>query len=261
MPDGLFRADKNNFGPRLGVAFQISKKTVLRGACNGAVLLDDAAVADPAVVQEQRAVEFAIHHGCLREEREFQLSARQQARGRRYHPDHGQSIPRASWRSPTVRRSPRSGTPGIGRMAVLRAGMPPLEHQFPYATAVRLSYIGSHGSDLEQQFELNTREAEYNYVARTGLAPPNNRIPAVLEQGLDFHRDRPQWVFLIPTRARWKWSAGSPAAWRSSGSNTFTRSRTTTDSGGFDSGNTGINRVAGRACACRRICRSRARPI
>ena len=62
-----------------------------------------------------------------------------------------------------------------------------LEHQFPYATAVRVSYIGSHGSDLEQQFELNTREAEYNYVARTGLAPPSNR---------DLLRRNKDWTFI-----------------------------------------------------------------
>ena len=30
-PSNLFRADNNNFGPRLGVAFKITNKTVLRG--------------------------------------------------------------------------------------------------------------------------------------------------------------------------------------------------------------------------------------
>ncbi len=42
-------------------------------------------------------------------------------------------------------------------------------------TAVRLSYIGNHGRDLEQRTSLNTQEAEYNYIARTGQLPPSNR--------------------------------------------------------------------------------------
>lgn len=35
-------------------------------------------------------------------------------------------------------------------------------------TALRLSYIGAHGRNLEQRFTVNAWEAEFNYVARLG---------------------------------------------------------------------------------------------
>ncbi len=50
-----------------------------------------------------------------------------------------------------------------------------LEREVMKDTTLRLSYLGQHGSGLEQRFSLNQQESEYNYVARTGQAPPSNR--------------------------------------------------------------------------------------
>ncbi len=242
MPDNLFRADNNNFGPRLGAAFQISKKTVLRGA-------------------------YGEYFWTMPLSQILQSSRNNAPLNLRFTTDvYGKN---ANFNYPLVSRpaavdiipATTVDTEGIveisdrpslatiwdarnwkdGRSQTWHATV---EHQFPYATAVRLSYIGSHGSDLEQQFELNTREAEYNYVARTGLAPPNNR---------DLLRRNKDWNFIGINRTGYsnthsgqveverRFSGGVAFQWFY----TFTRSLTTTDSGGFESGNTGINSGGG----------------
>ncbi|MGH9842370.1 MAG: hypothetical protein ACREEM_26785 [Blastocatellia bacterium] len=110
---------------------------------------------------------------------------------------------------------------------------------------MRVSYIGERGSDLEQKFSLNTREAEYNYVTRTKLAPPSNR---------DLLRRNPNWnIANAVNRTGYsnthsgqlelerRFSNGLAFQWFY----VFTSSLTTTDSGGFTSGNTAINQRSG----------------
>jgi hypothetical protein len=119
-----------------------------------------------------------------------------------------------------------------------------LERELPFQTALRLSYVGEHGRDLEQQFELDTREAEYNYVARTGLAPPSNR---------DLLRRNKDWSFIGLNRTGYsnthlahielerRFTSGLAFQWFY----VYTRSLNTTDAGGFTSGNVGINSGGG----------------
>ena len=63
-----------------------------------------------------------------------------------------------------------------------------LEREIMRDTAVRLTYIGNHGRDLEQRQSLNTQEAEYNYVARTGQLPPSNRNELRVNPNWSLHR-------------------------------------------------------------------------
>ncbi|MCX6622169.1 MAG: hypothetical protein NTY38_14095, partial [Acidobacteria bacterium] len=49
-----------------------------------------------------------------------------------------------------------------------------LEREVMKETSLRLTYIGNHGSNLEQRVRWNDPESEYNYQARTGLARPSN---------------------------------------------------------------------------------------
>jgi hypothetical protein len=119
-----------------------------------------------------------------------------------------------------------------------------LEYELPFKTAMRVSYIGEHGRDLEQQFEVNSREAEYNYVARTGQAPPSNR---------DLLRQNKDWTFNALNRTGYsnthlgqieferRFTNGLAFQWFY----VYTRSLNTTDAPGFDAGNTGINSGAG----------------
>jgi hypothetical protein len=120
-----------------------------------------------------------------------------------------------------------------------------VERELPFQTAMRVSYIGEHGRDLEQKFAINNREAEYNYVLRTKQAPPSNR---------DLLRANPDWNFngavnrtgysnthTGQIELERRFSKGVAFQWFYA----FTSSLTTSDSGGFSSGGTSYNSGAG----------------
>ncbi len=238
MPDGLFQADNNNFGPRLGAAFKITKKTVLRGS-------------------------YGEHFWTMPLSQILQSSRNNAPLNLRFTNDiYGKN---AAFNYPLVTRPAAGdfiGQATVDTQGIVQISPRPssatiwdarnwkdaralswhltLERELPYETALRLSYIGEHGMDLEQQFELNTREAEYNYVARTGQAPPSNR---------DLLRRNKNWTFIGLNRTGYsnthsaqveverRFSKGVAFQWFY----TYARSLTTTDAGGFTSGNVGIN--------------------
>ena len=119
-----------------------------------------------------------------------------------------------------------------------------LERVVMKSTALRLNYIGNLGRDLEQRFNLNTREAESNYVARTGQAPPGQR---------DLMRVNRNWNFLAANHTGYSNSHSLQAEVErrfNSGLSyqlfyVFTRSLTTSDAGGFAAGNGNINSTDG----------------
>lgn len=242
MPDNLFRADNNNFGPRLGAAFMISKKTVLRGAYGEYFWTMPLS----QILQSSRNnaplnLRFTTDVYGKNENFTYPLVSR---------PSAVDIIPGTKVDTESIveiSQRPSLATIWDARNwkdARSQSWHATVEHEFPYETAVRLSYIGSHGRDLEQQFEINTREAEYNYVARTGLAPPSNR---------DLLRRNKDWTFIGINRTGYsnthsgqveverRFAGGVAFQWFY----TYTQSRTTSDAGGFDSGNTGINSGAG----------------
>src|SRR5204863_2285947 len=49
-----------------------------------------------------------------------------------------------------------------------------LEHELPWQVGLRLSYIGTYGQNLEQQFAVDAQEPKYSYALRTHLTPPGN---------------------------------------------------------------------------------------
>ena len=115
-----------------------------------------------------------------------------------------------------------------------------LEHQLPWQVGLRLSYIGTYGQNLEQQFAVDPREPKYNYAVRTGLTPPGNSAllapqPAWSIIGLNhtgFSHDNSAQIELHR-----KFSSGVSFQWFY----TYVRALTTTDPGGFSDGNTSIN--------------------
>lgn len=123
-----------------------------------------------------------------------------------------------------------------------------IEREVMRNTALRLSYIGDRGSNLEQRVALNTQEAQYNYVARTGLIVPGNR---------DQTRVNPNWnwgngviekvgysnTHSAQVQIERRYSSGLAFQWFY----TFTRSLGTTDAGASTSGNGGINDTNGQA--------------
>jgi len=58
-----------------------------------------------------------------------------------------------------------------------------IERELPYKTSLRVSYIGTYGQNLLQNYAVNDAEPNYNYAVRTGLIPP----PSVDLQGI------PEW--------------------------------------------------------------------
>ena len=109
---------------------------------------------------------------------------------------------------------------------------------------MRLSYIGNHGRDLEQRFSINGRESEFNYQARTGEIRPSNP---------DLRRANQDWAFRAANHTGFSNSHSVQAEVERRYSNglafqwfyTFNHTLTTTDAGGFTSGNGSINATGG----------------
>ncbi|MBI1787771.1 MAG: carboxypeptidase regulatory-like domain-containing protein [Acidobacteria bacterium] len=119
-----------------------------------------------------------------------------------------------------------------------------IERQIMKETALRLSYIGNQGRDLEQRLAINSIESEFNYQARTGLARPGTA---------DLRRANRNWNFAAANHTGYsnnhslqaeierRYSNGLAFQWFY----TFTRALNTTDVGGFTSGNGNINATDG----------------
>ncbi|HTL17243.1 MAG TPA: TonB-dependent receptor, partial [Patescibacteria group bacterium] len=115
-----------------------------------------------------------------------------------------------------------------------------VEHELPWQIGLRLSYIGTFGQNLEQQFAVDAQEPKYSYALRTGLKPPGNASllapqPAWSIIGLNhtgYSHDNSLQVELHR-----KLSNGLSFQWFYN----YVRALTTTDPGGFGDGNTNIN--------------------
>ncbi len=242
-PDSLYKTDNNNFGPRLGVAFKLSNKMVLRGG-------------------------YGEYFWTMPLSQLLQAARTNPPLNLRF--DNNYYAKNATFNYPLIARP--AATDFIGAATVNTQGIVPInanaqqimvwdgrnwkdgraqswhlsiERELPFQTALRVSYIGEHGRDLEQKFALNSQEAEYNYVTRTKLAPPSNR--ALL-------RANPNWnVANAVNRTGYsnthsgqvelerRFSNGVAFQWFY----VFSSSLTTTDAGGSSSGNTAINSGAG----------------
>ncbi|HEY2933429.1 MAG TPA: carboxypeptidase-like regulatory domain-containing protein [Acidobacteriota bacterium] len=242
MPDSLFRADNNNFGPRLGAAFKINNKTVVRGGYGEYFWTMPLS----QILQSTRGnppLNLRFTNDIVRKNANanYPLVTRPTAA------DFVGQIGVDTQGIVAISTGPASATIWDARNwsdGKARSWHLTVERQLPYSTALRVSYIGELGRDMEQQFDLNTREGEYNYVARTGQAPPGNR---------DLLRRNKDWSFIGLNRTGYsnthsgqieverRFSKGVAFQWFY----TYTRSLTTTDAGGFTSGNVGINSVGG----------------
>src|SRR5262249_11188237 len=117
-----------------------------------------------------------------------------------------------------------------------------IERELPWKTALRVSYIGDHGRDLEQRFSINNREDEYNDVRRPALPPPSQRDltrptkdGALGNGGLNSTGYSNSHSGQIELERRF--SNGIAFQWFY----TYNRSLSTSDVGGFTSGNVSIN--------------------
>lgn len=241
-PANLYRPDNNNFGPRLGIAFKLNNKMVIRGG-------------------------YGEYFWTMPLSQLLQASRNNPPLNLRFTND--VYAKNSTFNYPLIARP--TATDFTGGVSVNTQGIVPLspaaqavtvwdgrnwkdgraqswhvsvERELPFQMALRVSYIGEHGRDLEQRFSLNNREAEYNYVLRTKQAPPSNR---------DLLRANPNWNTIAINRTGYsnthsgqieverRFANGLAFQWFY----VFTSSLTTTDSGGFDSGGTSINSAGG----------------
>ncbi|MFN0086454.1 MAG: TonB-dependent receptor domain-containing protein [Blastocatellia bacterium] len=242
-PDGLYRKDNNNFGPRLGVAFKLGDKMVLRGG-------------------------YGEYFWTMPLSQLLQAARTNPPLNLRF--DNDVYAKNSTFNYPLVTRP--GATDFVGGAVVNTQGIVPispaaqqimvwdgrnwkdgraqswhvsLERELPFQTAMRVSYIGEHGRDLEQKFALNSQEAEYNYVTRTKLAPPSNR--ALLRANSNWNvanavnRTGYSNTHSGQVELERRFTNGVAFQWFY----VFTSSLTTTDAGGFTSGNVGINQGGG----------------
>jgi hypothetical protein len=119
-----------------------------------------------------------------------------------------------------------------------------IERELMRSTAMRLSYVGSQGRDLEQAFNVGQREAEFNYVARTGLAPPSNRDELRANKNWNIASTNHSGysnTHALQAELERRYSNGLSFQWFY----VFTRAMTTSDTGGFSSGGGAVNATNG----------------
>lgn len=242
-PKNLFRADNNNFGPRIGAAFKINDKTVIRGGYGQyfwtmplSQLLQTARGNPPL---NQFYEEFASDKNA---DSTYNLVSRPSASDfvGQLRIDTESLFGISSSARTTFLWDGRNWKDG--RSHSLNAT---LERELPFKMALRVSFIGTYGRDLEQRFSLNTPEAQFNYVARTGLAPPPNSGNVL--------RANRNWNFNAVNRTGYSNTNSGQIELQRRFANgvgfqvyyVYSRSLATTDSNGFESGNTSINSGAG----------------
>ncbi len=243
FPGGLLPADNNNFAPRLGAAFRLTDKMVLRGG-------------------------YGIYYWTMPLSQILQSSRTNPPLNLRFQNSlgdlNGAEDFHALTNAPAANEFIGAATVDIGGIAGIssraQAIMPwdirnwsdnmaqewtfTLERELMRDTALRLSYIGNHGSNLEQRWRWNDAESEYNYQARTGLLRPANA---------DLRRVNPNWdsgccnspvrhngysnTHSLQAEVQRRYSNGLAFQWFY----TWAHAMTTSDTGGFNFGSSGIN--------------------
>jgi carboxypeptidase family protein len=243
FPDNLIPGDHNNFGPRLGAAIRLSKGFVLRTGYGQyfwtmplSQILQTSRTNPPLNLrfsnniaeQNGRDPFYAVTHAPA--QNEFIGRAAVDTNGIIILSTNSQSM--MPWQSTDWKDN---------RMESWHLTV---ERELMKDTALRLSYIGNHGRGLEQRFNINSVETEFNYQARTGLARPGTN---------DLRRVNRNWNFAAANHTGYsnnhslqaeverRYSNGLAFQWFY----TFTRALNTTDVGGFTSGNGGINNTDG----------------
>lgn len=260
-PSSLFSADNNNFGPRVGAAFKVNDKTVVRGSYGVffwptplSQILQTSRTNPPLNLRFQNLFQGP---GVFGEGNDgnymFITNPGPAGNG----PDY---LPNAS-----------VDTVGVVPISASAQGIFPydgtnwrddrmqnwnvtLERELPYRLTMRLSYIGNHGSDMEQRVAINNRTPVLTYVDATGQAPAAN--PLFSNCGCnDFLRPNPNWnpnygymahtgisnANSFQAQLEHKYHNGTVFQWYY----VYAHGLSTTDAGGSTSGNSSFNSGGG----------------
>jgi hypothetical protein len=245
LPSALIPADNTNFGPRLGLAYRLTPKTSIRAGFGEYFwTLPLSQILQTSRTNPPLNLRYTNQLGSLDGTSTYAVRTLPQPN---YYVGKAQvDINGVIQISPGAQSAiPFDFTNWTDSRA--REWQFTIEREVLKNTALRLSYIGGHGSNLEQRVGLNNQEAQYNYQARTGLQVPSR---------LDLLRVNPNWNFgngvvakagysnthSLQVQLERRYSSGLAFQWFY----TFTRSLTTTDAGASTSGNGGINDAAGQ---------------
>ena len=238
LPSNLVRADNNNFGPRVGFAFKLTNRSVIRASYGEYFWTMPLS----QILQTMRTTPPLN----LRYENQVANKDGTDTFGVRTTPSASDFVGNAIVDTNGIVPLPPNAQSGLlmdgrnwkdGRAQKYHLTF---EHQFFSDSSVRLSYMGDRGRDLEQRFSINQRESEFNYVSRTGENPPGNR---------DLMRVNKDWNLFAMNHTGYSNTHSLQAEFEKRYSKgfmsqffyTFTRSLTTSDEGGFSSGNGNIN--------------------
>ncbi len=248
-PSNLFQAANHDFGPRLGAAFAINNKTVLNAGYGSYFWpMPLAQILQAARTNPPLDLRFSKHLN-LQNDPDGTNNNNYTFVSRPAPTDFvGKAILDISGVFP-IDQTAREGFFWDGRHwrdSHVQEWHVTLERELMPNTLMRLAYIGNHGSDLEQQIALNGREADINYVMRTGNPIPNRSCTdpkfTNLGCGADLLRVNPNWNFSALNHSGFsntnsgqieierKFSKGVGLQWFY----TYTRSLTSSDTGGFD---------------------------
>lgn len=240
FPENLVRADNNNFGPRIGFAYKLTNRSVLRASYGEyfwtmplAQILQSMRTTPPLNLRyvnpvSQRDGDGTYALKSVPAADDYVGKAIVDTNGIVPLPvtaQQGMSLDGRNWKD--------------GRDQKIHVTF---EHQFFTDSSIRISYMGDRGRDLEQRYSLNQRESEFNYVTRTGVNPPSNR---------DLMRVNKDWNLFATDRSGYSNTHSFQAEYEKRYSKgfvsqffyAFTRSLTTSDSDGYTSGNGSINAV------------------
>lgn len=180
IPGGLTPGVNNDFGPRLGVAYRLSDKFVLRASYGMyywtmplAQILQSSRINPPLNLAFENAIASAQHTND----------------------NHARSSVPAANEFVGQAQVTASGAPGGARNFTpldfrnwsddrMQQYTFVVEREVTKNSSVRVSYIGNHGSGLEQRWAYNDPIAQYNYRASTGLIGSENS---------DTRRFNPNW--------------------------------------------------------------------
>ncbi|MBL8216969.1 MAG: TonB-dependent receptor [Bryobacterales bacterium] len=243
MPGNLIPGDHNNFGPRLGVAYKLSSRMVIRASYGEyfwtmplSQILQASRTNPPLNLRYENPTASLDGTGSY---------------GARSTPASDLFIGKTTINTNGLVTLPASARPFVPldpnnwRDGRAQSWHITIERELMAQTAIRLSYIGTHSSGMEQKYSINSREAEFNYVGRTRLAPPANRDLLRVNKDWNFSNATNKTGFANSNSAQIdierRFTRGLAAQWFY----VFSRTLTTSDAGGFTSGGGAINSTNG----------------
>ena len=246
-PSALFRSVWHDFAPRLGVAYQINKNTVIRGSYG----IFYVSMPLSLLLQSTR------NNPPLNLRFQNNPYNNPNVPGGAGGPNYGNYplivAPAASDYLPTATvdiNTPQGLSPYSNGATYWdgpnwnderqQTWNVTVEHELPYQIGMRVSYIGTYGGNLEQQFAVDSQEPKYSYALRTGLKPPGQTALLAAQ---------PFWGLIGINHTGYSHDHSAQLEFRRKFSNglsfqwfyTYVRALTTTDPSGFSDGNTSIN--------------------